>query len=129
MRTESVSPGDTFVPPTATATLEINGRYIETDVKGYLLDVSDWDSDVTIQMANDDGLVLTDDHWILIDFLHRFYREYQIAPELPVLSRCLCRDQKDCRWNRKFIHQLFPMGAKAACRYAGLPEPFGRSCV
>ncbi len=129
MRTEDVPVGETFVPPTEVATLEIAGRYIQTDVGGYLLDLSDWDREVTVEMAAADGLELTEDHWVLIDFLHRFYREFQVAPELPILSRCLCKDQHDCRWDRKYIRQLFPMGAKTACRYAGLPAPVGRSCI
>jgi len=129
MRTEDVPVGETFLPPTEVATLEIAGRYIQTDARGYLLDLSDWDRDVTVEMAAADGLELTEDHWLLIDFLHRFYKEFQIAPELPILSRCLCKDQHDCRWNRKYIKQLFPMGAKTACRYAGLPAPVGRSCI
>jgi tRNA 2-thiouridine synthesizing protein E len=129
MRTEDVPVGETFLPPTEVATLEIAGRYIQTDARGYLLDLSDWDRDVTMEMAAADGLELTEDHWLLIDFLHRFYKEFQVAPELPILSRCLCKDQHDCRWNRKYIKQLFPMGAKTACRYAGLPAPVGRSCI
>ena len=128
MRKEGVPVAETFVPPTEAATLEIAGRYIQTDVEGYLLDVSDWNREVTEEMATADGLELTEDHWILIDFLHRFYKEYEVAPEMPILSRCLCKDQRDCRWNRKYIRQLFPMGAKTACRYAGLPAPVGRSC-
>ena len=128
MRREEVPVGEAFVPPVKTATLDINGRYIQTDVEGYLLDISDWDRDVTEQMAAEDGVELTRDHWILIDFLHRFYKEYQVAPEIPILSRCLCKDQGDCRWNRKYIRNLFPLGAKSACRYAGLPAPVGRSC-
>jgi len=128
MRTQEVPVGDRFAPPTEVATLEIAGRYIQTDVEGYLLDLSDWDREVTEEMAAADGIELTSDHWVLIDFLHRFYEEFRVAPEMPVLSRCLCKDQQDCRWNRKYIRQLFPMGAKTACRYAGLPAPVGRSC-
>jgi tRNA 2-thiouridine synthesizing protein E len=79
-------------------------------------------------MAEADDLELLGDHWLLIDFLNRFYTEFQIAPELPVLARNLCKDQHDCRWTRKYIKQLFPGGAKTACRYAGLPAPVGRSC-
>lgn len=108
--------------------IEVNGRYIELDDAGYLVNPADWDRHVTEYMAAVDGLKLGDDHWLLIDFLHRFYTEYDLAPELPVLSRNLCKDQHDCRWTRRFINTLFPCGAKTACRYAGLPAPSGRSC-
>lgn len=110
------------------AVLEVEGRYIEIDREGYLVDPDDWSAAVAKRMAGDDGLELVDDHWLLIDFLNRFYSEYQIAPELPVLARNLCKDQNDCRWTRKYIRELFPGGARTACRYAGLPAPVGRSC-
>ena len=110
------------------AVLEVEGRYIEIDQEGYLVDLEDWSTEVTERMARDDGLELVDDHWLLIDFLNRFYTEFGVAPELPVLSRNLCKDQHDCRWTRKYIRELFPGGAKTACRYAGLPAPVGRSC-
>ena len=104
-------------------------RTVQLDAEGYLLNPADWSVAITEQMAEYDNLILTDDHWQLIDFLHRFFREYQLAPELSVLSRNLCRDQHNCRWTRKYINRLFPGGTKTACRYAGLPAHLGRSCI
>jgi tRNA 2-thiouridine synthesizing protein E len=109
--------------------LEVDGRYIELDNEGFLKYADDWSEAVTQAMADLDGVELTDDHWLLIDFLHRFYAEFAIAPELPILARNLCKDQKNCRWTRRYIKQLFPDGASTACRYAGLPAPVGRSCI
>ena len=114
--------------PRENAVLEVEGRFIEVDHEGYLVNPADWEAAVAVYMAELDGLVLGDDHWLLIDFLNRFYAEYQIAPEMPVLARNLCKDQHDCRWTRRYIKSLFPGGAKSACRYAGLPAPAGRSC-
>lgn len=108
--------------------IEVGGRFISLDVEGYLVDPEDWTRGLAERMAELDGVELTDDHWLLIDFLHRFYKEYALAPELPVLARNLCKDQQDCRWTRRYIKELFPGGAKTACRYAGLPAPMGRSC-
>ena len=108
--------------------IEVDGRFISLDSEGYLVDLEDWSRGLAEQMAVLDGVELTDDHWLLIDFLHRFYKEYALAPELPVLARNLCKDQQDCRWTRRYIKELFPGGAKTACRYAGLPAPVGRSC-
>lgn len=110
------------------AVLEVDGRMVAVDCYGYLVDPADWSKQVAVAMAESDGVDLGDDHWLLIDFLHRFYEEYNLAPELPVLSRNLCKDQNDCRWTRRYIKELFPGGAKTACRYAGLPTPVGRSC-
>ena len=109
--------------------LEVGGKLIPTDNEGYLLDFYDWTPAVAEAWARQDGIELREDHWILINFLHRFYREFELAPEMPILSRNLCKDQAECRWTRSYIKQLFPNGAKGACRYAGLPAPVGRSCL
>lgn len=110
-------------------TLEVEGRTISIDNEGYLLDFDDWSPVVAEHLAAQDGVDLGDDHWLLIDFLHRFYKEMRIAPEMPILSRQLCKDQSDCRWTGTYIKSIFPGGAKMACRYAGLPGPVGRSCL
>ncbi|MES9991986.1 MAG: TusE/DsrC/DsvC family sulfur relay protein [Candidatus Thiodiazotropha sp.] len=113
----------------ASKTIEVEGRMVAIDDEGYLLDFGDWSPAVTEALAEADGVKLTDEHWLLIDFLHRFYEEYEIAPEIPILARNLCKDQNDCRWTKRYIENLFPGGAKMACRYAGLTKPVGRSCI
>lgn len=128
MRMEDVTGRSAVQEPREQAVIEVGGRLIQIDQDGYLLNVDDWSTAVTEFMAEADDLELLGDHWLLIDFLNRFYTEFQVAPELPVLARNLCKDQHDCRWTRKYIKQLFPGGAKTACRYAGLPAPVGRSC-
>ncbi|HPQ26244.1 MAG: TusE/DsrC/DsvC family sulfur relay protein [Gammaproteobacteria bacterium] len=128
MRMEKATGRDADLKVPEHAVLEVDGRFVRMDLEGYLVDPADWSKAVAERMAEVDGLELVDDHWLLIDFLNRFYAEYQIAPELPVLARNLCKDQNDCRWTRRYIKELFPGGAKTACRYAGLPAPVGRSC-
>ncbi len=108
--------------------LTIDGHVIATDKNGYLLDHNDWSPLIAETLAQRDGVTLEEDHWILIDFLHRFYAEFEIAPEMPVLARNLCKDKNDCRWSKKYINGLFPEGARSVCRYAGLPMPVGRGC-
>jgi tRNA 2-thiouridine synthesizing protein E len=129
MRTEQVSPQGIAEQLHEHRILDVDGRLVKLDAEGYLVDPAQWSAAVTSMMAEQDGLELDDDHWLLIDFLHRFYAEYSVAPDLPILARNLCKDQKDCRWTRKYIKELFPDGAKTACRYAGLPRPVGGSCV
>lgn len=123
---------DTANPPEAlkaSKNIEAEGRLIPIDEDGYLIEFNDWSPAVTEAMAETEGVKLTDEHWLLIDFLHRFYQEYEIAPEIPILARNLCKDQNDCRWTRRYIEALFPGGAKMACRFAGLTRPVGRSCL
>lgn len=128
MRTEDVVVQQAGSRLQENAVLEVDGKFIAVDVKGHLIDPGDWSRAVAERMAELDGVTLEDDHWILIDFLNRFYNEFAMAPEMPILARNLCKDQHDCRWSRRYIKELFPGGAKTACRYAGLPLPVGRSC-
>jgi tRNA 2-thiouridine synthesizing protein E len=102
---------------------------VEVDPEGYLVDASTWTREFTEYMAAADGLELGADHWLLIDFLHRFYMEYGIAPSLPMLAHNLCKDQQNCRWTRRYVKELFPGGAATACRYAGLPAPLVNGCL
>ncbi len=126
MRTQEQTPSPATVIPHG---LEIDGRFIAVDDDGYLLDSRDWTPQVAETMAANDELTLSDDHWIAIHFLRDFYAEFGIAPELDLMQRTLCKSQKDCRWNRKFLRQMFPVnGARDACRYAGLPKPPPGAC-
>ncbi|MET0008299.1 MAG: TusE/DsrC/DsvC family sulfur relay protein [Candidatus Thiodiazotropha sp. 6PLUC9] len=123
---------DTRTPPESlkeSTPLEVEGRMIALDKDGYLINPDDWSPAVTEALAEADGVELTEEHWLLIDFLHRFYAEYGIAPEMPILTRNLCKDKDDCHWTKRYIETLFSGGAKMACRYAGLSRPVGRSCL
>ena len=109
--------------------LAIDGRAIVVDDEGYLLDSSDWAPAVAELMAEADQVELGEDHWIAINFLRDFYAKYQIAPELYLLQRTLCKHEGDCRWSREYLRKLFPVhGARDACRYAGLPKPIKGAC-
>lgn len=110
-------------------TLTVDGRMVATDDEGYLLDHLDWKPQIAEMMADDDGLVLTTDHWVAINFLNAYYTEYEIAPDLYLMQRALCSSKKDCRWTRQYLRDLFPVnGARDACRYAGLPKPRKGAC-
>ncbi|VFU17114.1 Sulfite reductase, dissimilatory-type subunit gamma [anaerobic digester metagenome] len=102
--------------------LHINGREIELDEDGFIIDPEEWTEEVARVFAANEGISdLTDEHWKIINYLHEYYAENQIAP----MIRKLC---KDTGFSLKRIYELFPSGpAKGACRIAGLPKPTG--CV
>ncbi|HHU86086.1 MAG: TusE/DsrC/DsvC family sulfur relay protein [Pelotomaculaceae bacterium] len=102
--------------------LHVNGREIELDEDGFIIDPEEWTEEVARVFAANEGISdLTDEHWKIINYLHEYYAENQIAP----MIRKLC---KDTGFSLKRIYELFPSGpAKGACRIAGLPKPTG--CV
>jgi tRNA 2-thiouridine synthesizing protein E len=108
--------------------IEVNGKTLETDEEGYLVDRADWSEDVAKEMARIDNCELSDNHWEVINFLREYYDEYQIAPAVRVLTKAIGKKLGADKGNSKYLYELYPYGpAKQACKYAGLPKPTG--CV
>ena len=101
--------------------LNVNGKEIELDEDGFIIDPEDWTEEVARTFAAKEGISdLTEEHWKIIYFLHEYYNENQIA-----MIRKLC---KETGFSLKRVYELFPTGpAKGACKIAGLPKPTG--CV
>jgi tRNA 2-thiouridine synthesizing protein E len=109
--------------------LEIPGKNpLAVDEKGYLLDWNDWSPEVARVMAAADGLVLTEDHWVILKLFRAYFEQYEIEPPMRALVR-LVRDRLGPdKGNSRYLYRLFPDGpGTQACRYAGLPRPV--SCV
>ena len=106
----------------------INGREIETDAEGYLARLDDWSEDLASQLAQQDNLPLTEDHWKLLNWIRAYYQENGTAPNLRVMQKML-KDELGEEWSdKRRLFDLFPYGpAKQGARYAGMPKPTG--CV
>ena len=102
------------------AEVELGGKMIEIDEDGFIQDPDVWDE--AASLAQTEGVdSLTDDHWVVVNYLREYYLEYNMAP----MIRKLC---KSTGFKLKEIYDLFPSGpAKGACKVAGLPKPTG--CV
>lgn len=108
--------------------VEVDGKTIETDEEGYLVNLADWSEGVAKIFAEQDEVELTESHWEVINFLREYYDEYQIAPAVRVLTKAIGKKLGPEKGNSKYLYELFPYGpAKQACRFAGLPKPTG--CV
>ncbi len=94
----------------------------EVDVEGYLVDPADWSETVAEELARQEHIELTEDHWDVIRFIRASYDEHQIIPDARFAIRHLTqRLGKDAR-NKLF--ELFPYGyVKQACRIAGMRRP------
>ncbi|MDA8079073.1 MAG: TusE/DsrC/DsvC family sulfur relay protein [Nitrospiraceae bacterium] len=110
------------------ATLDFQGKQIEVDDDGYLMNLDDWTKDLAVHLAQQDSLELTEAHWEVINFLRDYYKQYQIAPMIKILVKEIGKAMGPEKGNTKYLYELYPAGpAKQACRYAGLPKPTG--CV
>jgi tRNA 2-thiouridine synthesizing protein E len=110
------------------ASIDVDGKSLEVDDDGYLVDWQEWTEGVATQMAKDEGLDLSDEHWEIIKFLRDYFQKYQIAPMIKILTKEIGKTMGKEKGNTKYLYQLYPAGpAKQACKYAGLPKPTG--CV
>ena len=104
------------------------GQDIESDEEGYLVNLSDWNRDLAILIAEDEDIEMSDDHWEVIDFLRQYYEDFQIAPAVRVLTKAIKKSMGPEKGNSAYLYELFPYGpGKQACKIAGLPKPTG--CV
>lgn len=102
----------------------VNGRELETDKEGYLLE-ADYDDDVVAVIAAAESITLTDDHWKVIRYLRDEYREHGHTPNFRNMLKGLAEVMPGC--DSKSLYDLFPTGpAKQGAKVAGLPQPLGK---
>ena len=101
-------------------TVELLGKQVALDEDGNLKNMSDWDKEIAVELAKQEGIdELTDRHWIVIDFMRNEYETKGDAPSIRKLT-------KESGVDTKELYKLFPKGpAKKAARIAGLPKPKG----
>ncbi len=105
---------------------EVDGKTIETDEEGYLVDLSQWTEEIAGMLAEGENLEMTNDRWEIVNFLREYYQEYQIAPAVRVLTKAVGKKLGKDKGTSKYLYELFPYGpAKQACKIAGLPKPTG----
>lgn len=103
--------------------IEVNGKTIETDDEGYLLELSDWDEDVANAIAAVDTLELTDQHMDVVRYLRSEHVDN--AGNEPN-ERAIMKDMKGL-WGKKpsskDMYNLFPgTPSKQGRKIAGLPK-------
>ncbi|MFZ3123204.1 MAG: TusE/DsrC/DsvC family sulfur relay protein [Thermodesulfovibrionales bacterium] len=108
--------------------MDFQGKQIEVDDDGYIVNLDDWSKELAVHLASIDGMTLTDAHWEVINFLRDYYKQYQIAPMIKILVKEIGKSMGPEKGNTKYLYELYPGGpAKQACKFAGLQKPTG--CV
>ncbi len=90
--------------------VELDENTIATDAEGYLVDPLDWNEGVASQLAQQENIAMTPDHWRVMAFMRDYYDEHQVAA--------------DARFTIKFIANDLGYGAKAKGRLFEL-FPYG----
>ena len=99
---------------------QVAGLDISVDGEGYLTDLSQWTREVAEQIAKEEGIEMTDQHWKVIEYIQESFRNKE---SLSIRSL-----GKRGPASIKEFYALFPEGPlKKASKIAGIPKP--ASCV
>ena len=100
----------------------IAGVQIELNDEGFLVDPSQWNEEVAVELGRREGIApLTDRHWQVIHFMRAQYESTGSGPTVRVLGKTSGVPIRE-------LYQLFPKGpAKLAAKIAGIPKP--RGCI
>ena len=102
--------------------LEVNGKTLETDGNGNLVNPNDWDEDVAKALAAVDDIELSQEHWDVINYLRdQYLNDGGAQPMERVINKAMAKV-----WGKKVsskdLYTLFPLApSKQGNRIAGLP--------
>jgi sulfur relay protein, TusE/DsrC/DsvC family len=92
--------------------------------EGFLVNLNDWTPQVAQILAQQQNIVLTAEHWEIINLLRDFYFKYNAAPAMRTLVNAVREQYGAEKGNSIYLHTLFPAGAALqANKLAGLPKP------
>ncbi len=95
-----------------------------TGPDGRLRDITAWTPELAEMLAREDGIELSDDHWLVIEAMRDYYRQYNISPIRKLLKKQLARRHSPDKASDAFLDRLFPNGVQyQGTRIAGLPVP------
>ncbi len=99
---------------------QVAGLDISVDGEGYLTDLTQWTREVAMEIAREEGIEMTDQHWPVIDYIQDSFRNAK-----PLSIRSI---GKRGPVSIKEFYALFPDGPlKKASKIAGIPKP--ASCI
>ncbi len=102
---------------------EINGKTIETDANGYLVDPNDWSEELARLIAADEEIELTDKHMDVLNYLREeWFDNSNNQPNERTILKAM-GERWGARISSKDLYDLFPkMPSKQGGKIAGLPE-------
>ncbi|MDA8363437.1 MAG: TusE/DsrC/DsvC family sulfur relay protein [Gammaproteobacteria bacterium] len=104
--------------------IEVNGRVLDTDEEGFLLDPSVWDRTIAERIARIESLEMTQQRWVVVNFVREYYETHHSVPEARVLLKAMGERMGKERATRKYLYELFPYGyGQQACKIAGMTKP------
>lgn len=95
---------------------------------GFLINKEDWTEAIAQQLATEEEITLTDQHWEIIGFVQNYYAEYYITPIMRILARAIGKNLGADKGKSRYLYSLFPDApVRQSAKIAGLPKP--PSCI
>ncbi len=93
---------------------------IEVNDEGYLTDFKQWNKEIGVEIAANEGITMTEEHWVVITWIQEQY--------LKNVHLSIRKIGKSGAVSIKDFYRLFPKGPlKKASKIAGIPKPV--SCI
>ncbi|RIY33086.1 sulfurtransferase TusE [Psittacicella melopsittaci] len=94
------------------------------DSEGYLIDQSQWNTEIAWQIAQAENIELTESHWLIINFVRNYFEQFQTTPSIRMLVKNLQKAYGDQIGNSRYLQKMFnDSPAKTVAKLAGLPKP------
>jgi len=103
--------------------LEFEGKTIETNDSGYLVNLDDWSESLAKSMATAENIDLGDRHWDLIKYLREeYFDNRENHPNTRAIGKAMTAIWGE-KISQKDLYELFPGDpSKQGGRIAGLAE-------
>ncbi|GAA6133436.1 TusE/DsrC/DsvC family sulfur relay protein [Oceaniserpentilla sp. 4NH20-0058] len=94
------------------------------DKDGFLKDLNIWSESLAHEIAQSEGIQLSNEHLEIIHTLRAFYQAHEVAPANRPFVKLIKTEYGPEKGNSIYLMTLFPESpAKIAAKIAGLPKP------
>ncbi len=87
----------------------------------------DWTDKIALKTAQQEGLNLTEEHWVVLRALQEYFAKHDESAAINVRELYDALDERfHSKGGMRYLYKLFPAGPVAqGCRIAGLKAPAG----
>ena len=104
--------------------LQFDNGEVVIDREGFLKDLSDWNAEVAVALAQQESISLGPSHWEILNLLRVFYQRHQMSLASRALVSLVRRELGADKGTSIHLMKLFQgSAAKMANKIAGLPKP------
>lgn len=98
---------------------------VARDEEGYLFEPDDWSPELARKLATEEGITLTEEHWVILNFVREYFSQHSITPDVRHVARFFAEHEGgDKKAGKARIFELFPYGyVKQTCKIAGMKRP------